>query len=104
MALKMALPDLEGHAQHGRECAATVSPFVLAFLSCLPALLFPSGSCCEDEVLLLLLAQLQGFSGGTGSRACACRTSPSRVAAPALLDCHGCTSQKQKTPGNICRI
>lgn len=43
VALNLALPHLEGHPQHGRECVSTVSPLVPTFLSCLPSLLFTSG-------------------------------------------------------------
>lgn len=43
MAPRVALPDLEGWPQHGREYAATVSPLAPTFLSRPPALLFTSG-------------------------------------------------------------
>lgn len=93
VALKMALPDLEGHPQHGRECAATVSPLFQIFSVVFPLCSSAVGLYCEDEVLLSLdssrglcstaEAMAPGFSGGTRSRACAWRTSPYRVPAPA---------------------
>lgn len=83
MVPKVALPDLEGCPQHGRECAASVCVCVcvcVPLFQLLSAILLlcssPVGSCCKDGALLshdLLFSQhatAPGFSGGTGSRLC----------------------------------
>lgn len=97
-----ARPGMSSPAWQGGCCNSDLPCPTLSQLSSLSALhqwghavqMRSCWSCCHCSKV----------SGGTRNRACAYRISPYRVGAPALLDWHDCTSQKQKTPANSCGI
>lgn len=80
----VALPDLEGCPQHGRECAASY-PLVPTSLSCPPTSLFHqwgdavnTGPCCLLTSFCSMLSTAEatapGFSCGSGRGDCPFRT------------------------------